>query len=67
LQAIYLNDELPLSVRLRAAIEAAPYEYPKKPSSMSITYDEGFAGRLEKALIVERRLIPPTKAIEHEE
>jgi hypothetical protein len=68
LQAIYLNDELPLSVRLRAAIEAAPYEYPKKPSSMSITYDESFAGRLEKAvLIVERRLIPPTKAIEHEE
>jgi len=35
---------------------------------MSITYDESFAGRLEKAvLIVERRLIPPTKAIEHEE
>ena len=68
MQAIYLNDELPLSVRLRAAIEAAPYEYTKKPSSMSITYDESFAGRLEKAvLIVERRLIPPTKVIEREE
>jgi hypothetical protein len=53
---------------LRAAIEAAPYEYPKRPSSMSITYDESFAGRLEKAvLIVERRLIPPTKVIEREE
>ena len=50
LQAVYLNDELPLSVRMRAAIEAAPYECPKKPSSMSIIYDETFAGRLEKAI-----------------
>jgi hypothetical protein len=27
--AIYCNDELPLSVRMRAAIEAAPYLHPK--------------------------------------
>jgi hypothetical protein len=67
LQAVYLNETLPLNVRLRAAIEAGPYELPKKPSSMSINYDETFAGRLERAvLIVERRLIPP-KVIEHED
>jgi hypothetical protein len=50
LQAVYLNEQLPLSVRMRAAIEAAPYEYPKKPSSMSINYNETFAARLESAI-----------------
>jgi hypothetical protein len=29
LQAVLLNEELPLSVRLRAAVEAAPYEHVK--------------------------------------
>jgi hypothetical protein len=29
LKAVYLNEELPLSVRMRAAAEAAPYVHPK--------------------------------------
>ena len=29
LTAVYLNEQLPLSVRMRAAIEAAPYRHPK--------------------------------------
>jgi hypothetical protein len=63
LQAVYLNETLPLNVRLRAAIEAGPYELPKKPSSMSINYDETFAGRLEAAIrlsnmkLIEGRVI----------
>jgi len=67
LQEVYRDPMVPLHTRIRCAIEAAPYEYPKKPSSMSIHYDETFAGRLERAvLIVERRLISP-KVIEHDE
>ena len=29
LEAVYINPNLPLSTRLRAAIEAAPYKHPK--------------------------------------
>jgi hypothetical protein len=28
LEAVYLNEQLPLTVRMRAAIEAAPYRRP---------------------------------------
>jgi len=67
LQAVYLNETLPLNVRLRAAIEAGPYELPKKPSSMSLTYDESFAGRLEKAVLVVERRFAEAKVIEHQQ
>jgi hypothetical protein len=29
LEAVYLNEQLPLSVRMRAAIELLPYQQPK--------------------------------------
>jgi hypothetical protein len=56
LQAVYLNEELPLSVRLRAAVEAAPYEHPKL-TAVSVGYHEGtaFADRLDRAIEVSNR------------
>jgi hypothetical protein len=50
LRAVYLNPELPLSVRMKAAIEAAPYCHPKLSATAVIDPTE-FADRLEKAIV----------------
>jgi hypothetical protein len=50
LKAVYLNDGLPLSVRMRAVIEAAPYFHPKLSATATITVED-FATRLERAII----------------
>jgi hypothetical protein len=60
LTAVYTNADLPLSVRLRAAIEAAPYVHPKLSATAIIPGGEGFARRLQEA--VERSR---AKVIEH--
>jgi hypothetical protein len=69
LQAVYLNEQLPLSVRLRAAVEAAPYEHPKL-TAVSVGYhtNETFADRLELAIersnrakLIEGRVIPESE------
>jgi hypothetical protein len=58
LQAVYLNEKLPLSVRMRAAIESLSYEHPKL---MAVAHFNGnFADELDKK-IDERRM----KLIEH--
>jgi hypothetical protein len=51
LQAVYLNEQLPLSVRMRAAIEAAPYEQ-AKISAVAVGYlnAHDFASRLDQAI-----------------
>jgi hypothetical protein len=51
LEAVYLNEELPLTVRMRAAIEAAPYKHPKL-SAAAIGHFDGktFAQALEAEL-----------------
>ena len=49
LQAVYLNEDLPLSVRTRAAIEAAPYEQPKLSAIGFVRDSDTFAARLERA------------------
>ena len=56
LQAVYLNEELPLSVRLRAAIEAAPYEHPKL-TAVGIGYMQGngFGERLDRAIAASEK------------
>lgn len=49
LQAVYCNEGLPLAVRMKAAIEAAPYFHPK----LSVTATVGgrdIAARLEAAI-----------------
>ena len=49
LRAIYLDESVPLSVRMRAAIEAAPYVHPKLSATALIGDD--FADRLERAIL----------------
>ena len=49
LQAIYRDRQLPLPVRLRAAIEALPFESPKLSATAILTQDD-FAVRLDRAL-----------------
>jgi hypothetical protein len=49
LRAVYLNPELPLSVRMRAAVEAAPYCHPKL-SATAIIDPQDFADKLERAI-----------------
>ena len=56
LQVCYLNEELPLSVRLRAAVEAAPYEH-LKLTAVSVGYHDGtaFADKLDRAIEASNR------------
>ena len=51
LEAVYLDEELPLSVRMRAAIEAAPYVHPKL-GAVATTHMNGadFASLLERCI-----------------
>ena len=50
LQAAYRDVTQPLSVRMRAAIEAAPFESPKLSATAVLT-SEDFATRLERAIL----------------
>jgi hypothetical protein len=62
LRAVYLNEGLPLNVRLRAAIDAAPYFHPRL-SAMAVASMSGkdFAAQLERAIQRSGRLSAPTK------
>jgi hypothetical protein len=62
LQAVYRNSDIPLSVRMRAASMAIPYEFPKLSVVASIHDPAGFAERLERA--IERSGVRPLM-IEH--
>jgi hypothetical protein len=57
LQAVYANPELPLNIRLRAAVSAAPYEQPRLSVAIAVTPNEDFARRLELAVTRSARVI----------
>jgi hypothetical protein len=63
LQAVYLNEELPLSVRMRAAIEA-PYEQPKLSAIGFVRDADTFASRLERATQRSKTVMHQPLAIE---
>jgi hypothetical protein len=56
LRAVYCNEGLPLHVRMKAAIEAAPYVHPKLSATALLTSDD-FATRLERAILRTGRTI----------
>lgn len=62
LKAVYLNPELPLSVRMKAAVEAAPYVHPKLIATANISAED-FANRLEGA--IRRSGVGVMRLIEH--
>lgn len=69
LEAVYVNPNLPLNTRLRAAIEAAPYKHPKLAVTAHARFD--FAAQLdkeiEKCIARSRQPLPlPAKVIEHD-
>lgn len=57
LQAVYEDDRLPLTTRMRAAAEAAPYMHPKLAVIANLE-NRGFGDQLEERVSRRLRLIP---------
>jgi hypothetical protein len=66
LEAVYEDERLPLTVRMRAAIEAAPYVHPKL-SAVGVNYmnSDGFGSQLDRAIersngarLIESKALP---------
>jgi hypothetical protein len=63
LRAVYQNNDLRLSVRMRAAKEMLPYEYPRLAVVAQVGDDSSFAERLERALARSAPKVIEAKAI----
>lgn len=65
LQAVYRNEGIPLSVRMKAAIEALPFVHPKLAVTAMLNGDD-FAAALEQAAARSRAVMqqPQTRVIE---
>ncbi|MFZ2080524.1 MAG: hypothetical protein WAV38_28525 [Xanthobacteraceae bacterium] len=70
LRRIYRGTQQPMSLRMRAAIEALPFEKPKLSATAIATMDgKTFAEALERCIERSRNppMLNPPKTIEHEE
>ena len=56
LEAVYSNEELPLTARLKAAIDAAQYVHPKLAVTAMVGGGD-FADQLERAIQASRKII----------
>jgi hypothetical protein len=67
LKAVYQHPKVPLSVRMRAAQAALPFEVPKLGITAVISNQEDFAAMLDRRLARAREIgiLPRPKAIEH--
>jgi len=50
LRSVYSNSALPIGMRMRAAIEALPFEKPKLAVTAIVDGGDAFAARLERAI-----------------
>jgi len=64
LTAVYMNDQLPLQARMKAAIEAAQYVHPKL-AMVGVAHANGDLGTmLERAIAASAKAREPLKIIE---
>jgi hypothetical protein len=63
LEAVYSNEELPLTARLKAAIDAAQYVHPKLAVTAMVGGGD-FADQLERAIQASRKIIEAKPLIE---
>jgi hypothetical protein len=59
-EAVYMNPDLPLGTRLRAATEAAKYVHPRLMAVATYNQDGRFAERLEQCRLHRAKLIEVT-------
>jgi hypothetical protein len=59
LQSVYCNETVPLPVRMRAAIEAAPFIHPKLSVTAQIG-SEDFAAAMERARRRSAKVLEPS-------
>jgi|SRR6516162_835682 hypothetical protein len=64
LQAVYSNEGLPIPVRMRAAIEAAPFIHPKLSVTAQVN-SEDFAAAMDRCVRRSAKAIEQPNAIQH--
>jgi hypothetical protein len=59
LEAVYMNPDLPLTVRIKAAVEALPYVHPKLAMVATANANGDFGAMLERAIAASNAVRKP--------